>query len=70
MTVTTHNLGYPRIGAKRELKFALEDYSKGHSSLDALEGQGSALRQRHWQDQRGLDLAPVATFPSTIRCWI
>ncbi|MFT5644232.1 MAG: hypothetical protein ACI83P_001786, partial [Janthinobacterium sp.] len=23
--VTTHNLGYPRIGAKRTLKFALED---------------------------------------------
>ena len=28
--VTTHNLGFPRIGAKRELKFALENYWKGH----------------------------------------
>ncbi|HAC26647.1 MAG TPA: hypothetical protein DCF82_02310, partial [Marinobacter hydrocarbonoclasticus] len=23
---TTHNLGFPRIGGQRELKFALEDY--------------------------------------------
>ncbi len=28
MTIT-HNLGFPRIGAKRELKFALERYWKG-----------------------------------------
>ena len=33
---TTHNLGFPRIGAKRELKFALESYWKGESSRDAL----------------------------------
>ena len=58
----THNLGYPRIGAKRELKFALEDYWKGDSSLAALEGQGAELRQRHWQDQHALDLAPVGDF--------
>jgi len=27
--VTTHNLGFPRIGAKRELKFAQEGIGKG-----------------------------------------
>lgn len=59
---TTHNLGYPRIGAKRELKFALEDYWKGHSTLAALEGQGAELRQRNWQDQHALDLTPVGDF--------
>ncbi len=32
----THNLGFPRIGAKRELKFALESYWKGESSLGEL----------------------------------
>ena len=58
----THNLGYPRIGAKRELKFALEDYWKGNSTLAVLEGQGAELRQRHWQDQHALDLAPVGDF--------
>ncbi|WP_235953728.1 hypothetical protein [Acinetobacter terrae] len=26
MTITSHILGYPRIGAKRELKFACESY--------------------------------------------
>ncbi len=59
---TIHNLGFPRIGAKRELKFALESYWKGESSLDALKTTGAQLRQRHWQDQAALDLAPVGDF--------
>jgi 5-methyltetrahydropteroyltriglutamate--homocysteine methyltransferase len=58
----THNLGFPRIGAKRELKFALEKYWKGQSSRDELTTLGAQLRQRHWQDQAGLDLAPVGDF--------
>ena len=49
--VTTHNLGFPRIGAKRELKFALENYWKGQSSRDELKALGAQLRQRHWEDQ-------------------
>jgi 5-methyltetrahydropteroyltriglutamate--homocysteine methyltransferase len=59
---TIHNLGFPRIGAKRELKFALESYWKGESSLDALEAVGAQLRQRHWQNQAGLDWVPVGDF--------
>jgi 5-methyltetrahydropteroyltriglutamate--homocysteine methyltransferase len=59
---TIHNLGFPRIGAKRELKFALEAYWKGESSRDALKQLGAELRQRHWNDQAGLDLAPVGDF--------
>ncbi|MGM3276750.1 5-methyltetrahydropteroyltriglutamate--homocysteine S-methyltransferase [Ralstonia sp. 24A2] len=59
---TVHNLGFPRIGAKRELKFALESYWKGESSRDALKGLGAQLRQRHWQNQQGLDLVPVGDF--------
>ncbi|WP_035384368.1 5-methyltetrahydropteroyltriglutamate--homocysteine S-methyltransferase [Ferriphaselus sp. R-1] len=58
----THNLGFPRIGAKRELKFALESYWKGLSSRDELKAKGAELRQRHWQDQSGLDLVPVGDF--------
>lgn len=27
--ITTHNLGFPRIGAKRELKFSLESFWQG-----------------------------------------
>ncbi|NHZ32840.1 5-methyltetrahydropteroyltriglutamate--homocysteine S-methyltransferase [Massilia rubra] len=61
MTIV-HNLGFPRIGARRELKFALESYWKGDSSRDALKQLGAELRQRHWQDQAGLDLVPVGDF--------
>ena len=60
--VTTHNLGFPRIGAKRELKFALESYWKGQSSRDELKALGAQLRQRHWQEQSDLDLVPVGDF--------
>jgi len=60
--VTTHTLGFPRIGAKRELKFALESYWKGESTRDALTATGAELRQRHWNDQAGLDLVPVGDF--------
>ena len=59
---TLHNLGFPRIGAQRELKFALESYWKGESSRDALEQLGAQLRKRHWDDQAGLDLVPVGDF--------
>jgi 5-methyltetrahydropteroyltriglutamate--homocysteine methyltransferase len=57
-----HNLGFPRIGAKRELKFALESYWTGLSSRDELKATGAELRRRHWQDQAGLDLVPVGDF--------
>ncbi len=58
----THNLGFPRIGALRELKFALESYWRGQSSLDELKVLGAELRSHHWRDQSGLDLAPVGDF--------
>ena len=58
----THNLGFPRIGAKRELKFGLEAYWKGESSRDELKALGTDLRRRHWDHQAGLDLVPVGDF--------
>lgn len=60
--VTTHNLGFPRIGAKRELKFALESYWKGLSSREELKSLGFQLRQRHWENQSALDFVPVGDF--------
>ncbi|MDD2761416.1 MAG: 5-methyltetrahydropteroyltriglutamate--homocysteine S-methyltransferase, partial [Methylomonas sp.] len=57
-----HNLGFPRIGARRELKFALESYWQGQSSRDELKALGKQLRQRHWQVQSGLDSVPVGDF--------
>ncbi|AET93142.1 5-methyltetrahydropteroyltriglutamate--homocysteine S-methyltransferase [Burkholderia sp. YI23] len=60
--VTTHNLGFPRIGAQRELKFALESYWKSQSSRDELKAAGARLRERHWKDQARLDYVPVGDF--------
>lgn len=57
-----HNLGFPRIGAKRELKFALESYWKGQSSREELQKLGAELRRRHWQEQNTLDWVPVGDF--------
>ena len=58
----THNLGFPRIGVKRELKFALESYWKGQSPRDELKALGAQLRRLNWAHQVGLDLAPVGDF--------
>ena len=41
-----HNLGFPRIGARRELKFALESYWRGQSDRAALEAVGAQLRRQ------------------------
>ena len=60
--VSTHNLGFPRIGTKRELKFALESYWRGQSAREELESLGKELRQLHWHQQSDLDLVPVGDF--------
>ena len=57
-----HNLGFPRIGAKRELKFAQEAYWKGQSTRDELKALGAQLRKTNWEHQSGLDLVPVGDF--------
>ncbi len=61
---TTHNLGFPRIGAQRELKKAQEAYWHGDIDAGQLEQVGRELRARHWQLQadKGLDLIPVGDF--------
>ena len=60
--VTTHNFGFPRIGKKRELKFALEKYWRREISKDKLLQTGLELRQQNWQSQSGLDFVPVGDF--------
>ncbi|MDQ7730821.1 5-methyltetrahydropteroyltriglutamate--homocysteine S-methyltransferase [Halomonas sp. SpR8] len=63
MTVS-HILGYPRIGAQRELKKATEAYWKGECARSELESTGRELRLRHWQAQQdaGLDFVSVGDF--------
>ncbi|MGQ7243425.1 5-methyltetrahydropteroyltriglutamate--homocysteine S-methyltransferase [Salinicola sp. V024] len=64
MTTLAHTLGYPRIGAHRELKKAVEAYWKGELDRDGLEQEGARLRKIHWQQQidAGLDLVTVGDF--------
>ncbi|MFS2162356.1 5-methyltetrahydropteroyltriglutamate--homocysteine S-methyltransferase [Variovorax sp. Varisp62] len=64
MTTRIHTLGFPRMGARRELKFALEKHWRGEIDRAALEAVGEELRARHWQAQRdaGLDFVTVGDF--------
>ena len=56
---TTHILGYPRIGEKRELKFALEKYWRGEIEQAELKAVGAELRNKNWQTQSDADLSFV-----------
>ena len=51
------NLGFPRIGRRRELKFALEAFWAGRSDAAALEATARALRAAHWDLQQGNGIA-------------
>ena len=59
-----HSLGFPRIGADRELKKALEAYWKGDLSEAELRQVGRELRAAHWQLQAnaGIELLPAGDF--------
>ena len=62
----THNLGYPRIGSRRELKKACENYWAGKITLDELLLTGKQIRQGNWKIQQdaGIGLIPVNDFSS------
>lgn len=59
-----HNLGFPRIGAKRELKFSLEKYWRGDISQTEFLAQSYERRESNWKIQQdaGIDLLPVGDF--------
>ncbi len=46
-----HQLGFPRIGLNRELKWAVEKYWKGDISREALEKEGQQIRAANWARQ-------------------
>jgi 5-methyltetrahydropteroyltriglutamate--homocysteine methyltransferase len=56
--------GFPRIGAKRELKQATEGYWSGQRSQDELLDTARSLRAGNWTLQRdaGIDLIPSNDF--------
>jgi 5-methyltetrahydropteroyltriglutamate--homocysteine methyltransferase len=58
------NLGFPRMGASRELKFALEAFWRGERTEAELQTTARELRSRHWQLQHdaGIDAIPSNDF--------
>ncbi|HEY0182396.1 MAG TPA: 5-methyltetrahydropteroyltriglutamate--homocysteine S-methyltransferase [Rhodopila sp.] len=53
------NLGFPRIGRRRELKVALEKYWAGELTEAQLEASAATLRARHWNLQAHLGIAHI-----------
>lgn len=69
--ICSHIPGFPRMGARRELKMALETYWKSSSEPDNtnpdlknLVAMGKQLRAAHWalQEKAGLDWVTVGDF--------
>jgi 5-methyltetrahydropteroyltriglutamate--homocysteine methyltransferase len=61
---TTATLGFPRIGADRELKKALESYWKGESTADALMTVAKSIRTENWKrhQKAGITHIPSGDF--------
>jgi 5-methyltetrahydropteroyltriglutamate--homocysteine methyltransferase len=57
-----HNLGFPRVGSMRELKFAQESYWSGKSSKEELLKLAREIRKINWEHQKSLDLVAVGDF--------
>lgn len=62
--IRTQSLGYPRIGAGRELKKTIESFWRGDTRREDLERTAADLRRTHWETQRtkGIDLIPCNDF--------
>lgn len=56
--------GFPRIGTRRELKFATESYWAGRSSAEDLGLAARSLRAENWRflSEAGIDLIPSNDF--------
>ena len=54
--VLATNLGFPRIGAKRELKKAIEAYWKGSLSQEEMLKEASHIRMDNWQTQKDVGI--------------
>ncbi|WP_185871570.1 5-methyltetrahydropteroyltriglutamate--homocysteine S-methyltransferase [Blattabacterium cuenoti] len=59
-----HNLGYPRIGIRRELKKACEAYWSNKIDSNVLFEVGKKIREENWnmQEKANLDLIPCNDF--------
>jgi 5-methyltetrahydropteroyltriglutamate--homocysteine methyltransferase len=59
--IKAHILGYPRIGAKRELKFALESFWRKEAPSEHLQDTAKTLRAEHWQKQQEAGLTFITS---------
>lgn len=62
--MASHIVGLPRIGPKRELKFALESFWDGKSSAEELQNVAAGLRSCIWKQlaDAGIKYIPSNTF--------
>ncbi|CAK9882910.1 unnamed protein product [Sphagnum jensenii] len=62
--MTSHVVGYPRMGPKRELKFALESFWDKKTAASDLEKTAKDLRHAIWKEMAdaGVTLIPSNTF--------
>ncbi|KAJ6937345.1 5-methyltetrahydropteroyltriglutamate--homocysteine methyltransferase-like [Populus alba x Populus x berolinensis] len=62
--MASHIVGYPRMGPKRELKFALESFWDGKSSAEDLQKVAADLRSSIWKQMTdaGIKFIPSNTF--------
>jgi 5-methyltetrahydropteroyltriglutamate--homocysteine methyltransferase len=59
MSIATAALGFPRIGARRELKAALESAWQGKTRHDALLAAAKDIRAANWLRQKNLGLSII-----------
>jgi 5-methyltetrahydropteroyltriglutamate--homocysteine methyltransferase len=64
MVVLATNLGFPRMGPRRELKSSLEAYWAGKESAADLQATASEIRERVWRfhTEVGIDHIPSGDF--------
>ncbi|PKA56998.1 5-methyltetrahydropteroyltriglutamate--homocysteine methyltransferase [Apostasia shenzhenica] len=62
--MASHIVGYPRMGPKRELKFALESFWDGKSTAEDLQKVAADLRSSIWKQMAvtGIKYIPSNTF--------
>ncbi|QCD79174.1 5-methyltetrahydropteroyltriglutamate--homocysteine methyltransferase [Vigna unguiculata] len=62
--MASHIVGYPRMGPKRELKFALESFWDGNSNVEELQQVAADLRSAIWKQmaEAGTKYIPSNTF--------
>jgi len=62
--IKTASLGFPRIGANRELKKAVESFWKSSSSVNDLQNVAKSIRHNNWQLQKnsGIHFIPSNDF--------